>query len=349
MLNIETSLKHQHGKRAILGGKIELDLDVVRSFAHVEDDEIFLVGGTLIEGIGNFASDLDCYAFVENRPLFGNIPFKHVLNQMEDMKYCSTPEDELYLSLDYYPDSLMHLEVEYSTFDEISLLSEELDSEYKDALANTTFLSYSRIKGRKWDVLHRGRSAIVLQGHNKFNKILPLKSMIPRLCYILYRSTANFYWEFKDIIGAVEIGDADLCFETTREYLFTQIQGFLFLTGVTNSRKRWIYTYIDKMELRHKNLVNRFKEILFRGAPSEDDKMHYVIDSVRLCDDILSAERKILDASEHYQNCHTSLELLEKELKQRKGHPSDILDEEFSYRRRIYTPGADSLLDMLAL
>ena len=68
-----------------------------------------------------------------------------------------------------------------------------------------------------------------------------------------------------------------------------------------------------------------------------------------LCDDILSAERKILDASEHYQNCHTSLELLEKELKQRKGHPSDILDEEFSYRRRIYTPGADSLLDMLAL
>lgn len=103
MSTIKEIGSQRHGKLSILGGRAELDLDVVAGFAHVRPDEILMVGGTLVEGIGNFSSDIDCYAIVEHRPRFGELPFRHVLNQQRDMTYCTGSQDELFLSLDYYP------------------------------------------------------------------------------------------------------------------------------------------------------------------------------------------------------------------------------------------------------
>lgn len=337
------------GTISILQGRAELDLDIVAGFAHVKDDEILMVGGTLIEGIGNFSSDIDCYAIVKERPRFGNLPFSHVLGQQRDMTYCIDPEDELFLSLDYYPGSRMHSEVEYWTFEEIAGLVDELGAEHQDALGHTKFLSYSRIKGLKHDFLHRSRFARVLQGGERLAGLLPLDTILPRLSYLLSRSTANFYWQFKDIIGAVHIGDPDLCYETTREYLVAQIQGYLYLSGFSNGRKRWIHTYIDQLGPDHHDIARQFKEILFRGAPSDEDKMRYVADAVALCDEIWRRERDMLDANDAYLSCDRALELLDKERAARSDHPSEILDEEFAYRRRIYGRDARPLVEMLEL
>lgn len=328
----------------LLNGKIIVNSDTINGFALLKPGDCHVVAGTLAEGIGNIASDLDCYAFVQRLPKYGELKYKNTICQTKTMKRCSKASDEVFLTFDYYPDSYLHSEIEYWPISSIQSIINNLYDEYQQCLSHTRFLSETAVKGETHDILHRIQHAIPTFGTDVFENLFDIKEINRKLSYVLFRSTSNFYWHFKDITGALDANDPDLCFTTAKDYLDRQLTGYLYLSGYTNPRKRWVHTYLRKLHNTQPQLVNNIRNILFAGVKTDKDKFDFVKKVLVLCDEILDSESSILNT---ILPNHESISLLDTEMNAREMKDSKMFTEELEYRKRIYDRNRGALSNLI--
>ena len=330
----------------ILNGKLNLDIAQILSDIHVEPGDIVVLGGTLIEGIGNPLSDLDLYVLTPERRKFGAIKdHNHAFYHRPGFDLCDDDDDEVFLTMNYYEGSI-HVDVEYWSFEELEEIVDKMNRFYQGLLTHTDCCYETPANAQISNMLHRLFTGIVIYGDGTYLENVLSAQFRQSYCYILYRYFANFYWRFRDIVGAHCIEDYLFGTVLVKNLLLREVRAFNHLRGISNMTEKWYLTYMQQVAAKEQgNLAERAIELFhYRSAK---DGLPYIREVLSLIEDLERANRHILNQGGLMLTCEQSLDMLERETRNRKATDGPAQQHELMFRSRTYSDDAPSYAELL--
>lgn len=329
----------------ILGGRQRISSGELMRFLHVAECDTVVLGGTLVEGIGNEMSDLDINVLAKERPRFGSVrASKHAFCHTREMDMCSSPEEEVFMTMDYYPNTDIHIDIEYWLFSEIVNIIERVDIGYRSTLKHCD-VNYIEgdISRKEHLLLHRLMQGRVIYGESD---IVPTKihELRDKLAYYMYRKNMSHYWFFKDIVGALRASDIEMACEQAREYLIMIVCGANHAAGCTNPARKWWITYLKSNPYLPKQLIRDTITFLLGGMPPHRDS---IFQAFSLVERIEVELRTLVDNTPAFNSTGRMLFLLSEEVSNRSSSACPVQDHEFEFRKRAFTssgPGYPELL-----
>lgn len=282
----------------ILDGSVTIPVEYLLNKSYLAEDDIVLVSGTLIEGMGNIHSDLDIYVICNKRPDINDHDIgEHVAitNKADEL---ITPQTggQIFSTYDYFGDDGLHIDIKYITKDEIRTIFDDIHREFHARTEETnifyvmydSYLSYEALK-----LIHRLGVGMALVGEAEWLSMLedfPNKEFR----FNLFHQFIIDYFIFKDIQGAYISGNLELAVQISRNVLHSQILGLTFLCGNTNSTEKWIFHYVREFLDDEYGLARDFIKLWFQGAEDDSSKQDYVRTAIGLIDRIFDRVRIVL-------------------------------------------------------
>jgi hypothetical protein len=237
-----------------LANGTHLALDAIHRHVYGEADDLVIVAGTLIEGIGNRFSDVDVYVIGERRPRVAEVnPSRHlrvltVERKIVGRDYAQTSgsDEEVLLVHGESEVSGVKIDVEYQPLSVFDDLAGKIDRIFAYARSHLLLLTIG-LSEREKMFLHRLRFCHVIQGSAKYRNVTNMVSYA-RYNYLLYRWMASDYSVFLDIVGAGAAGEWARAIELARGNVLQQTLAFLNLIGVSNFDPKWLLTYLEHTE-----------------------------------------------------------------------------------------------------
>lgn len=315
---------------------VDVGADFILGHCYAKPDDIVVVAGTLVEGIGNVCSDIDVYVLTDTCRRRSDIDItKHhrVLSSDRSIIREDTDEDcEIFLIHTVVPETSIKIDVEFKEIREVEILFQQIDEIFDYATKNL-FLLTKRLTEREESLVHRLFNCIPILGEENFNSLIKQISK-EKYCYIGYRWIASDFNILLDMIGAWKAGEIDRVVEFAREDLFIQTAAYLRLAGCTNYRRKWLLTYLrDHGDDR---LFFEFMELMYLHETRDTDgKMAYVHRVLDYVDRLFVRSRPLLSTMSGVPSGRQALELLEAD---RMQTPSTNQYEawEFQYRSKAY-------------
>ena len=311
--------------------RFEIDSDAILNRLPLKGDEVVILSGTIVEGIGNAHSDYDVYVISDRRPS---------VDPSTPHNYLGVEGGEMNQFYDYLNAEGLAFDVEFWTNDDVAAAFEELNSLYERASEKTKIFR-PNLGWQTEDFLHKLAIGMPLTSDQGFGE-LKKKFSKSKFNFVKYRNFTGGYPEWKDIAGAWMSGDIDTALHDMRMYLNEQLQGLSQLSGNSNYKPKWVMQNLRRLEKAHGELVGDIREWLYRGNLSSETRKQSVLDGADLVDRIFRAGRKYLDSVPEFYSVDTALSLTEAEFR-----TEQIFDEqtkvEFEHRRRIFSDEASPL------
>lgn len=328
---------------ALFDGQCDFDLAPWLAASHIAEDDIVIVGGELLEGIGTGYSDFHVYVVGDAKPFPANGgEARHAWTTTSDGIAFRSPSDlpggRLREIFDYAIDCHLGWKVEYWTTDEVARLIRGMHDAYDGALTHTDKLDPPVLSQRESVLLHRLLIGKVVQNKTRFSELMQ-EFNIEEFCYLGYRQCATGYRDFRDVVGLWHAADFDTAWLALHKHLTDQLFALTFLLRDTNPDKKWIYRKIDRLPPRYRALGSRYRD-LFGARPATIETEQFVLAGLDLMDDICSGVRELLDSSPRFLPADDAIRLTRREYaKRRETPPQPELIEQYLYREKFYRDG----------
>lgn len=317
----------------LLGGRIAVDPYELLGRSRAIDQDVAVLSGTLLEGFGNFYSDLDLYVIGDELPERGpDTPAALVIREDGCVRRVNeTLEDPANILLD----------VQYYTFRELETLARSLRTLYQESRQSTQIYRKT-LHHEDEDLVHKLLTGRVLQdGTGVFDA---RRFFDPGMfCFLKYRNEVGGYAEFRDLVGSWTAGDFDTCVYNTRGYLISQVSGMLFLAGITNPRPKWFVRRLASLPAEYADIKEGVMSWIQGSYRTELAKREAVASACDLIDATYRHSRALLKSNQHYFSVEEALDLTEREFNGRATHDRDTLTE-WRLRRRMFSQTNSSLM-----
>ena len=316
-----------------LGGRIVVDPYELLGRSHATDQDVVVLSGTLLEGFGNFYSDLDLYVIADELPNKGpDTPAMLVLREDGCVRRVNeTLEDSANVLLD----------VQYYTFRELETLARSLRTLYQESRQSTQIYRKT-LHHEDEDLIHKLLTGKVLQdGTGAFDA---RRIFDPGMfCFLKYRNEVGGYAEFRDLLGSWTAGDLDTCIYNTRGYLISQVSGMMFLAGSTNPRPKWFVRRLASLPAEYTDIKEGVMSWIEGPHRTELEKRAAVASACDLIDATYKHTRTLLGTNPKYFSATEAQDLTEREFEGRATHDKDTLAE-WHLRRRMFSPVSSPLM-----
>lgn len=320
-------------KIELLGGRIVVNPYELLGRSRATDQDVAVLSGTLLEGFGNFYSDLDLYVIGDELPEKGpDTPAMLVIREDGCVRRINeTLEDPANILLD----------VQYYTFRELDTLARSLGTLYLESRQSTQIYRKT-LHHEDEDLIHKLLTGRVLQdGTDEFDA---RRIFDPDMfCFLKYRNEVGGYAEFRDLVGSWTAGDLDTCIYNTRGYLISQVSGMMFLAGSTNPRPKWFVRRLASLPLEYADIKSGVMSWMQGPHRTELEKRTGVASACDLIDATYKHTRALLGTHPHYFSVEEALDLTEREFEGRATHDKDTLAER-DLRRRMFNSTSSPLM-----
>ncbi len=308
-----------------LDGHVKFTREQIIERSVAKSEDIVVVSGTLIEGIGNKHSDFDVFVVGPTLPTEVEVGTRN---------YVALADDGVRQYYDYLVDSQgVGFDVEYYTFEEISEIFSRIEELYLLSQTTTKILR-ARLPKELDDAVHKIFAGVVIQGEKNFSEKFSLE-IHKKLCFVQYRNCTGGYPEFKDVMGSWASKDYDYCLYAMQTYLFNQALGLCHLTGNSSSKQKWIISNVKRLPSHLSRISSEFCRLLEMPRSNMAEKQQMILDSCDLIDSIYAAEARLLDDEPLYYDVAQALALAEVDFGKEAIHdPQTVL--EFEHRRHLF-------------
>jgi hypothetical protein len=321
---------------SLLNGRVRLDPTDLLSHSRAESQDVVVLSGTLLEGIGNLYSDLDLYVIAEQLP--PKAPDSLALQVVrEDGRVRRINED-----LENAANTV--LDIQYYTFRELATLARSLNELYAESKRGTRIFRKT-LHPDDEDLIHKLLTGTTLQdGSGRFNAREIFDA--GKFCFLKYRNEVGGYAEFRDLVGSWTDGDLDSCLYNIRSYLISQVSGMMFLAGNTNPRPKWFVRRLGSLGEEYLELRERIMTWLQGARYTEMQKREGVETACDLIDTTYVLARAMLGTNPLYFSAEEALMLTEREFAERALHDREMA-EEFQLLQRMFSGAVSSLFGQI--
>ncbi|UVJ44898.1 hypothetical protein NVV94_04760 [Pseudomonas sp. LS1212] len=331
---------------SILDGAIQIPTHNIIERIHLDKNSALIVSGTLIEGIGNIHSDIDCIVLCEERPKANDVAHHdHAL--VTDINYhFLSKNDDVHNTTDFYGNKGLHIDTDYITFSEVEDVILKIENAFNEVVSDQRFLYSPALLERENNIVHRSLTGCVLVNQTKFNQ---LKKRIPveKHLYVAHREKLPVFYAFQDIQGCWQSGNLWMGCEIARDLMLKTTMSFTYLTGVTNKHPKWIYSNLFRIR-GFEHIKNTFYSLSRKGAISEVECRLFIEETLEYIDTVFLAMQGLLQKCETYPTLQESLNALNHEFDSRKHTEHKISTCEYYFRKKYFaaedTPSLNSLL-----
>lgn len=317
----------------LLGGRVVVDPYELLGRSHATDQDVVVLSGTLLEGFGNFYSDLDLYVIADELPNKGpDTPAMLVIREDGCVRRVNeTLEDSANILLD----------VQYYTFRELDTLARSLRTLYQESRQSTQIYRKT-LHHEDEDLIHKLLTGRVLQdGTGTFDA---RRIFDPGMfCFLKYRNEVGGYAEFRDLVGSWTAGDLDTCIYNTRGYLVSQVSGMMFLAGSTNPRPKWFVRRLTSLPAEYADIKDGVMSWIEGPHRTVVEKREAVASACDLIDATYKHARTLLGTNPKYFSAMEALDLTEREFEGRATRDKDTLAE-WHLRRRMFSQASSPLV-----
>jgi hypothetical protein len=289
-------------------------------------NDIIIVSGTLVEGIGNAHSDIDVYVFGEAKP---------TRSQLNTHNFVREENGAIRSFYDYIDNEGLGLDVEYFSLSELDGILARMHDLYERARSRTKYF-FPSLSWAEDDLIHKLLVGTPVQGQEEFATILR-KLDRDKYLFLKYRNKTGSYPEFKDVMGAWFSDDLDTCLFNMREYVIAQTMGFVHLNGITNWKQKWFTQNIKRVRPEHRALTDQVWAWLTQEQQTVPAKQQAIHEACGLLDNLYAASRALLASNPAAYDVDEAIELTRKELAAEPIQDPQTIDE---YEHRLSIFGA---------
>jgi hypothetical protein len=320
----------------ILNGTVRVTRESILAKAHYKSEDIVLLSGTLIEGIGNAHSDLDCLVICNRRPRISELKRTNAL--VADAAYAPLTQDgEVHNTTDYFGRSSIHIDFDYITFEEIAELLARIETLYRDLREDQRILFDPLLGTKETRIFHR---LVIARAVRNAAAFAPLRCRLPihAFCYIAFRECLPDYYTFKDVQGAWNAGEYWMARDIARGMTIRHTQAYLHLLLETNRNAKWLYANTRKHSSAEFLLDRKFQAIMSIGAEHEEECRDHIIRMLAFMDELYARTPALVENRPEFPRVAAAAEALEKEFLARRDTNHVLSREEFEYRMKSYAP-----------
>ena len=317
---------------SLLNGRVRIDPADLLTHSRAESQDVVILSGTLLEGIGNLYSDLDLYVIGEQLPQKGTetLSMQIVREDGRVRRINETLENASNIVLD----------IQYYTFRELATLARSLNELYAESKRSTRIFRKT-LHPDDEDLIHKLLTGTTLQdGTGHFNARETFDA--GKFCFLKYRNEVGGYAEFRDLVGSWTDGDLDSCLHNIRTYLISQVSGMMFLAGNTNPRPKWFVRRLGSLGDEYLELRERIMTWMQGARYTQLQKHEAVETACDLIDMTYVFARILLGTNPLYFPVEEALALTERDFAERALHDREML-EEFQLLRRMFSGSASPL------
>ena len=270
----------------LLDGEVHVDIGFIRDNAYLRKNDALILGGSLIEGIGNRNSDVDAYVLTKSLRKVHEVEFDshfRIFSPRQKILKKDNADEEVYLIHTVLPGHKIKVDIEFKQWDEAFAIFDQINSLFTYA-TNTLISLTAPFDRRDLAFAHRMHNSIVASGHDQIGKMFDRLSRLA-LQYLMFRWKVADYSALLDLQGAWIQGDLVRCADLARENMVTQFHAHTHLCGNTNYNRKWILTYALKHGV-DPVLYQRYVALLMSGPGSDKAEIrryiHATLDFVDL-------------------------------------------------------------------
>ncbi|MDP3745639.1 MAG: hypothetical protein Q8Q88_01190 [Phenylobacterium sp.] len=334
----------QRAQLVLLDGQVHVPHAYILSQCYAKPDDIVLAAGTLVEGIGNQYSDIDAYVVTDRlRRPSEILPGEHhrVIGKSRSIIHSALDDELIYIIHTVVPGTGIKVDVEYITFEDVNSLLDRVSEIFQYAISHPILLT-KYLSEREENLMHRFFNQVSLQNGDRLNNLL---ARVPKAhyAYLAYRWNASDFSVLLDLMGAWSAGELDRAVDLARENLLTQMAAYIALQGVTNLRRKWLLTYLERLPPEDSDLRADFMSHFYlEGASTEAGKRAFVESSLDLVDRIYGRSSPRLAEIPGAPSGAAGLERLERN-HALVGDQTHYAELELEYRAKVYgRPGRPS-------
>ncbi|MBA3774280.1 MAG: hypothetical protein H0X13_17870 [Ramlibacter sp.] len=334
MKNVHVSSTHIHAR----DGKLAIDIeDVLRHLFFAEND-LVLIGGSLMDGFGSSTSDLDIYVLSDVPKKLGDFP--------AHQHHRHVSKDGILISVtDYMASTGTIVDSQYRTKEQFEVLQESVRTAYHQATQRTKRL-LNTMPEADHKIVYRFYSAVAVKGEAGFKALLQRGISRDQFCYLLFRNVAGHYPLFNDVAGAWRDGDWLEGCERARLFVSKIAQGLTHMFGNANAEIKWIFRALDALPDLYRPLVTNYRHAIARELGGVDEMKRVIVDCLNLSDEFFDASRQLLNSTPHFMSVEESERVTQLEIASYKSWHRD-LTREFVIRSRLFRPNLPPLVDFL--
>lgn len=262
--------------------KYEMDLTTILKRLELRDGALAFVAGSTTEGIGNPESDIDIFVFTDEVQCITNaMVARHDWISGGDYHWWGREGERLKETFDFQKQTGIDVHVEYTSWDELHTLKEQIRKAFDQAVTTFDELPYDVLN---FDVSLVDRILIgvpVFGDEDQFKNLVNEKDDL--YCrYLQYRYLDPSWDEVKDIRGVYLDRDYYTAMTLSRELALRAWERLLRLTGCLRLSKRWLHRVSPKEGESAEKMISR---LLFCGADTLEGAERTVVEALQSFDE----------------------------------------------------------------
>ncbi|MEV7659651.1 hypothetical protein AB0O39_36525 [Streptomyces anulatus] len=331
-----------HSHIAAVEGMDDFDQEAVLAKVHLAEGDILMVSGSLVDGSGTPSSDFDFSVIAQSKDERFH---RDTFPRESHMRYY-TSGDRVKASFDYLPHSLLGVDVEYWTVQEISDLlaaHSQLYGHMKTRARKSSSFAASAVDFR---LLSRLTYGVPLTNAAGFEKITA-EIRPGEIAYTAFRTAVGSYPDFRDLAGMWAQGDHESALIAARKLGVDTFRGLTHAYGNTNRNPKYLARFLTRLPDSLSGLTGRFRQLNAYGPGSAADAADAILEWLDIIDLAFAAVRRVRDEADAFVGREEFLGLLRSELHRTMSWNAEISNE-YCFRAREATDDVPSLRSMLS-
>tara|TARA_R110002110_G_scaffold98919_4_gene253019 strand:+ start:2366 stop:3517 length:1152 start_codon:yes stop_codon:yes gene_type:complete len=345
--NIEEGERiRQTGTFSLLDGALPVSLQELFDRHPVDDNDIVLIGGSLIEGIGNVLSDLDVIVISE-RPLE-----RHRLNESEfgcvgDENEKQIPDNQSTVKFlfSYFQNKKTAIDFRYYLPSEIDSLITRANNEIQNIWEHTK----TRLGIFDFDdcrLIHRLFSALPVQNGARFAATISALNLA-EYCFYLYRSgRVADASDIKDVVGSWKHRQKSLTAFRIRDMLEEHAQALTHLHLSTSHARKWLPETLTALAKSGSAACGLAGSLLYDVSRHFRNSDQYIHEACEALDLIFDEGRSLLDETPKFMDCTTGQKLLLQEYNARV-MTNPTIDMVYAFKMKQFCENSPRTIDFL--
>jgi hypothetical protein len=301
-----------------------LDLPPAETFLRrlpLRGDEVVLISGSIVEGIGTSTSDYDLVVVGPELP-------------------ATAPADALLVErsvggfIKYYQ-AVMHCNrntfgVDFYTVPDIHEIGQIIDDTYAAAVNCGRSMPFT-LPQYIDELVHKLSVAEALTNSSK--KLILNVIDYKKYNFIKYRASISSFDGFLDIVGAWQSNRYETCLHNIRELLMSLAMGLCHLDGNTNFKRKWLIENIRRLDKSDADLSLSLIRWFHADRSNAKTMQDGIGEACDLADTIFNKCKFRLEREWPLHDASSILTKIEKEI---GAHAVRFQDWEYEYWRRVY-------------
>jgi hypothetical protein len=257
-----------------------------------------------------------------------------------------TSGDRVKASFDYLPDSLLGVDVEYWTVQEIADMLAAHSRLYAQMTSRARKSSSFASSAVDFRLLSRLTYGVALTNADDFAQLM--KALRPgEIAYTAFRTAVGSYPDFRDLAGMWAQGDYESSLVAARKLGVDTFRGLTHAYGNTNRNPKYLARFLERLPASLSGLTSEFRRLNAYGVSGPAEVPDAVLTWLDLIDSAFAEIRRVRDDAEAFVSRADFLQLLKGELHQTMSWSAEISNE-YCFRAREAEGDLPPLRDLLA-